>query len=212
MPKSARIDPSARLGPGCTVEDAAVVEAGAEVAASLTVGYGAVVGAGARVTQTVPPYGRVAGSPARVVGLVETASGRALPGGSRAIDVAVKRDALGALTFLEEKNGLPFVPRRYFTLSELPDGGLRGAHAHRVCQQYFACLAGAVSLGLDDGTARAVVRLERPEQGLHVPAGVWVTVFQPAAGTALLVLASEPYLESDYVRRYADFRALKGLS
>jgi acetyltransferase-like isoleucine patch superfamily enzyme len=50
------------------IEDNADIGMGAVLLPGLTVGRGAIVGAGAVVTHDVPPYAKVAGNPARVIG------------------------------------------------------------------------------------------------------------------------------------------------
>jgi hypothetical protein len=51
--------------------------------------------------------------------------------------------------------------------------------------------------------------LDRPDQVLIVPPGLWrdFTALEP--GTTLMVLASDPYEEADYIRDYNDFLAFK---
>jgi acetyltransferase-like isoleucine patch superfamily enzyme len=50
------------------IDDDADIGMGAILLPGITVGRGAIVGAGAVVTHDVPPYGKVAGSPARLIG------------------------------------------------------------------------------------------------------------------------------------------------
>ncbi len=57
------------------IERDAWIGAGAVILPNVTVGEGAVVGAGAVVTRDVPPYTKVAGVPARVVGTVTPPEG-----------------------------------------------------------------------------------------------------------------------------------------
>jgi acetyltransferase-like isoleucine patch superfamily enzyme len=50
------------------VEDDADIGMGAALLPGVTIGRGSIVGAGAVVTRDVPPFAKVAGSPARVIG------------------------------------------------------------------------------------------------------------------------------------------------
>ncbi|MBX7116570.1 MAG: WxcM-like domain-containing protein [Myxococcaceae bacterium] len=202
--------------PKTHVYKGASIGANATILPGLTIGPGAMVGAGAVVTKDVPPYAIVTGNPARIVAtagpkgplevLPATFTGE-LPGGSRFVKVPVVESARGLLSFLELKSGLPFLPHRYFTLSRLPDGGMRGNHSHRTCHQFFSCLEGTVRIALDDHRTRADVLLDGAKQGLHVPPGVWVTLFGAQPSTVVLVLASDAYDEADYIRTYEDFVA-----
>lgn len=206
-----RVGRNAILGSNCQLDPEVFVGERAEIANGLRVGFGAHIEPGAVVLQPVPPWSRVAGAPASIVEIQGAApAGDKLLSGARYVSVPVQRSPAGTLTFLEESNGLPFLPKRYFTLSEMPPGGVRGSHAHRRCMQYFACLFGTVAFVLDDGRERQWVRLSAPERGLFVPTGIWVTVLQ-SQGAAVMVLASEAYDESDYIRDYLEFRRSKGL-
>ena len=65
---------------------------------------------------------------------------------------------------------------------------------------------------LDDGVNKRTVLLNRPFYGLHVPPGIWAAEQGFSSGSICLVLASEGYLEDDYIRGYEDFiKYRKGL-
>lgn len=59
--------------------------------------------------------------------------------------------------------------------------------------------------GADGG--KVVVSLDDPQKGLLVPAHLWREMFDFSPDAMLLVLASGPYAESDYIRNYEDFLA-----
>jgi hypothetical protein len=83
--------------------------------------------------------------------------------------------------------------------------GRRGGHAHRTLEQVIVCLAGALTVDLDDGEAKACQELKRPWVGLYIPPMIWISTGDFAAGTVYVVLASDVYDESDYYRSYGDF-------
>jgi len=58
---------------------------------------------------------------------------------------------------------------------------------------------------LDDGTQRSVVHLNRPWKGLHIPPSIWAAEINFDAGSVCLVLASDYYDESDYLRDYDEY-------
>jgi dTDP-4-dehydrorhamnose 3,5-epimerase-like enzyme len=113
----------------------------------------------------------------------------------------------GNLTAAEVGRDLPFVPKRYFLVMQVPSDETRGAHAHRRCAQYLTCIAGACSVVVDDGRARQEVRLDDPCVGLYVPPKVWAIQYRYTRDAVLLVLASDPYDPDDYVRDYEAFLA-----
>jgi UDP-2-acetamido-3-amino-2,3-dideoxy-glucuronate N-acetyltransferase len=118
-------------------------------------------------------------------------------------------EARGHLTFGELGRGLPFAPRRFFVISEVPRGDIRGEHAHRELHQFLLCLAGSVVVDVDDGAARRTVVLDSIEVGLHLAPMVWASQHDYSADAILLVLASAEYDPGDYIREYDRFLAEK---
>jgi acetyltransferase-like isoleucine patch superfamily enzyme/dTDP-4-dehydrorhamnose 3,5-epimerase-like enzyme len=203
-----------------------VIRAGASIGANatilcgLTVGRRAMVGAGAVVTRSVPPYAVVVGNPARIVRYVQAvdASRAAAPAtapatgevplGVRGVTLErrpVIRDMRGNLTAREVGQGLPFVPRRYFIVHDVPTKEVRGEHAHRTLHQVLVCIRGSVTVLVDDGAHRQETVLDSPELALHVPPMVWCVQYKYTPDAALLVLASDPYDPDDYIRDYDQF-------
>ena len=118
-------------------------------------------------------------------------------------------DERGALSFAEIGDGLPFEPKRFFLVHDAPAGATRGGHAHRRCAQYLIAVSGSVAVVLDDGGSKAEYLLERPDQALHVPAGIWGEQRYLGNDSCLLVLASDPYDPSDYLTDYSAFLAFR---
>jgi UDP-2-acetamido-3-amino-2,3-dideoxy-glucuronate N-acetyltransferase len=205
----------------------AVVRAGASIGANATIlpgveiGRGAMVGAGAVVTRSVPPHAVVTGNPARIQGYVESpAPGKEAPEaateqpGSSPLGVegvhlqrfAEFSDLRGKLTAGElPSDGIPFVPRRWFLVYDVPSREVRGEHAHHVCHQFLLCVSGRVNVAVDDGTHRGEVLLDAPTVGVYVPPLVWASQYRYDDDAVLLVLASHPYDADDYIRQYDDF-------
>lgn len=65
--------------------------------------------------------------------------------------------------------------------------------------------SGAFTVVLDDGTNKKAFTLNRPYQGLLVKPGIWRTLTDFSSGSICMVLASEKYDESDYIRDYEAF-------
>ena len=90
---------------------------------------------------------------------------------------------------------------------------MRGEHAHRACEQFLVCLRGSVSVLVDDGHDRARVVLDRPRpRPATCPPMVWGTQYKYSADAVLLVLASQPYDDDDYIRDYDEFIQLAQFS
>jgi UDP-2-acetamido-3-amino-2,3-dideoxy-glucuronate N-acetyltransferase len=128
--------------------------------------------------------------------------------GVRGVDIyrfpSVK-DPRGDLTVGEFENDFPFRPKRYFIISGVPSGEIRGEHAHKQCHQFLICAYGHCSVTVDDGTTRLEVVLDKPSMGLYVPPMIWGRQWQYSADAALLVFASEHYDPNDYIREYSAF-------
>lgn len=123
----------------------------------------------------------------------------------RIIELPKITDPRGNLTFLEGGKHIPFEIKRVFYLYDVPTGGDRGAHAHKSLHQFLICLSGSFDVQLDDGKERRVVHLNRPWKGLHIPPMIWASEVSFDPGSVCLVMASDVYNESDYIRNYDEF-------
>jgi dTDP-4-dehydrorhamnose 3,5-epimerase-like enzyme len=180
------------------------------------------VGAGAVVTRDVPAHAIVVGNPARVMGFVngegkgrmerlsleDSASSALRVRGARIIDVPVITDERGTLSFGQVGDHLPFTPLRYFAITDVGPGMVRGEHAHRTDDEFLVCLRGSFKMVLDDGRARDEIVVDSPKRGLYIPALTWRVQHSYAPNTVVLVLASKLYSEEDYIRDYAEFRKM----
>jgi hypothetical protein len=94
-----------------------------------------------------------------------------------------------------------------YYLHGVPSGGARGGHAHRNLEQLLIPVAGSLQVLLDDGEKQEVVNLHKPNVGLHLRSMVWRELIGFDEGTICLVLASEHFDESDYIRDYKAFQS-----
>jgi dTDP-4-dehydrorhamnose 3,5-epimerase-like enzyme len=117
-------------------------------------------------------------------------------------------DLRGSLIVGELGSQVPFEPRRVFIVHNVPTRHVRGEHAHRVQHQFIVCLKGACTLVVDDGRVREKVVLDAPTIGVHVPPLVWSTQYGFSPKAMVLVLASDKYDPSEYIRDYAEFQRL----
>jgi dTDP-4-dehydrorhamnose 3,5-epimerase-like enzyme len=117
------------------------------------------------------------------------------------------RDERGALAALE-LSAVPFEPKRIFTVYDVPSESVRGAHAHRECQQFLVCVAGRLTCLVDDGESSDEIDMDGPSIGVHIPRLVWGTQWRYSRDAVLLVIASHPYDAADYIRDYDEFLAI----
>ena len=114
-------------------------------------------------------------------------------------------DERGSLVALEAGKSVPFEIKRVYYLFATKDGVSRGFHAHKKLQQMAVCVAGKCRMVLDDGQTREEAWLDSPTKGLLVNDLVWHEMHDFSSDCVMLVLASEHYDESDYLRNYAEF-------
>ncbi len=208
---------------GIFVESGASIGANATLLPGVRVGQDAMVGAGAVVTKDVPARAIVVGNPARISGYVDVSRNPDLPtSSSQATNVELGQirsfssasalirlpevtDLRGKLSFAEIGQFLPFAPERYFLVYDVPSEEVRGEHAHRDCHQFLICVRGSVTVITDNGHHKDQIEINRPSIGLHIPPLVWGIQFKYSSDAVLMVLASQKYDPSDYIRNYDEF-------
>jgi hypothetical protein len=131
-------------------------------------------------------------------------------GTARLIELPVVTDPRGDLTFVEGGRHLPFEIRRVYYLYNVPVDSSRGGHAHRDLEQVIFALSGSFRITVDDGHTRVEYVLRNPRQGLYISRLIWREMDMFSQGAVCMVLASQPYDETDYYRSYDDF--LKAVS
>lgn len=114
-------------------------------------------------------------------------------------------DERGQLVALEEFKDIPFQIRRVYYMYDTVDGVTRGSHAHKCLQQILICIHGSCKIRLNDGCEEQIVLLDKPYDGLYISNNMWREMFDFSPDAVLLVLASEVYDESDYIRDYDEF-------
>lgn len=130
--------------------------------------------------------------------------------GYRLIEQTQVMDPRGNLTVGEFPVSIPFKPKRYFIVYQVPLVEARGEHAHRECHQFLICVRGRMTVVGDDGSRREEFELDRPSVGFYMPPMTWGTQYKYSPDAVLLVFASHYYDADDYIRDYDEFLALAG--
>jgi hypothetical protein len=117
----------------------------------------------------------------------------------------------GNITIVEGLTNVPFEIKRLYYLYDIPGGEARGGHAHKNLYQLIVAASGSFDVLLDDGRNKKVVTLNRPDYGLMVVPGIWRELMEFSSGAICLVLASEKYDVTDYMREYPEFKLSKNL-
>ena len=200
----------------------ASIGANATILPGITIGKNAMVGAGSVVTKNVPSNAIVVGNPAYIIGYTNTNhlddknknqstqnnKCKSHIQNVQLIKIPLISDLRGDLSFAQINDHLPFTPKRYFIVYNVQNKEIRGEHAHKKLSQFLVCIVGNCSVMLDDGlNNREEYLLDNPGLGLLIPPLVWGVQYKYSQDAVLLVLASETYDESDYIRDYDQFLA-----
>ena len=116
----------------------------------------------------------------------------------------------GFLTAIEPNTGLPFEIKRVYTVTNTEEQNIRGFHAHKTLQQVFFAIHGKIEVMCEtqDGCIEHFM-LDTPNVGLYCGPLVWHTLTYHGSAI-LMVLASQPFNEEDYLRNYDDFKKYQG--
>lgn len=117
-------------------------------------------------------------------------------------------DSRGSLIALETFENIPFDVKRVYYIFDTLSGVSRGFHAHQNLKQVLICVKGSCRILLDDGNSKDNIILDSPQTGLLIESLVWREMHDFSEDCVLLVLASEYYDETDYIRDYDGFLEL----
>lgn len=121
------------------------------------------------------------------------------------IEFEVHGDDRGSLVALEQLHNIPFEIQRVYYMYDTGEGVRRGRHAHKQLKQILICIKGKCKILLDDGYTKEIVALDNPRRGLYLESNIWREMFDFSEDAVLMVLASELYDETDYIRDYQEF-------
>jgi hypothetical protein len=121
----------------------------------------------------------------------------------------LRDDRDGNLVVLEGIRDVPFEVKRLYYITNLENSvSIRGKHAHRNLEQVIFCIQGSFTLGLDDGNIQQKILMNKVNVGVRLGKMLWHTMEDFSSGCVLLVVASDYYNESDYIRDYEEFLQL----
>jgi ubiquinone/menaquinone biosynthesis C-methylase UbiE len=112
----------------------------------------------------------------------------------------------GTLIIGEFDKTIPFPVKRLYHITNMTDlKAVRGGHAHKKTDQVIFCVRGTFRLTLKDGEATQKIYLRNPAYGIRLGPKLWHTMTNFSKDCVIMVLASENYDESDYIRNYDEF-------
>lgn len=99
---------------------------------------------------------------------------------------------------------LPFEPKRFFYVKNVPEGTWRGGHAHHKTKQILICVKGEILvklIGADEEKEFVI----KENQSCFVDNMVWDSQRFIEKDSILLVLCSTEYESSDYILNMDEF-------
>ncbi len=114
-------------------------------------------------------------------------------------------DERGNLVVVEGNMDIPFEIKRIFYIYGSDDTVVRGQHANSLSEFVMINVSGTSKVKVDNGEESRVIELNRPRMGLYLKNNIWKDMYDFSADSILLVLASEHYDESEYIRDYQEY-------
>jgi dTDP-4-dehydrorhamnose 3,5-epimerase-like enzyme len=121
------------------------------------------------------------------------------------LNFKVMGDERGSLISLEQHSNIPFEVKRVYYIFGTKEDVNRGLHAHRNLKQVLIAVSGTCNILTDNGNNTETYLLNNPQTGLLIEGLVWREMYNFSSDCVLLVLASDYYDESDYIRDYNEF-------
>lgn len=121
------------------------------------------------------------------------------------IDLPKILDQRGNLSFIEEKNHIPFKILRAYWIYDVPGGEFRGSHAFKETEEFILALSGSFDLIIHEGKEEKKYSLNRSYYGIYLPKRTWRRLENFSTNSLALILASTTYNENDYIRDFEQF-------
>ncbi len=115
---------------------------------------------------------------------------------AKLINLETHTDNRGNLTVIE--NVFPFEMKRIFYIYGVDDSE-RGGHRHHKTVQVAICLQGSCEIFCDNGEEKSHYLLDKPSKGLLLLPEDWHKMYNFTPDAILMVVASEPFDEADYI-------------
>lgn len=126
----------------------------------------------------------------------------------RLIPIMRRTDPRGALGIAQHPEHVPFPIARMFYTAGVPAGARRGGHAHRTLEEFLLVPVGRVHVRAEWAGSVVEAELDATSAGFYLPPMTWLDLSDYDDGTVVVVLASAPFDEADYIRDRAEFDRL----
>ncbi|MBI1837992.1 MAG: FdtA/QdtA family cupin domain-containing protein [Flavobacteriia bacterium] len=112
------------------------------------------------------------------------------------IELKTFTDIRGSLTVIE--NEIPFSIKRIFYIYNVDDS-VRGGHRHQKTVQAAFCIKGSCKIVNNNGFEVREYLLDSPTKCLIIQPEDWHEMCEFSKDAILMVLASENYIQEDYI-------------
>lgn len=118
-------------------------------------------------------------------------------------------DHRGNLSFIQNRQHLPFDIARTYWIYDVPGGERRDGHAFRTQHEVIVALSGSFDVVINNGIEEQRFHLSRSYYGLYIPPMTWRELDNFSTNSVALVISSTLYDENDYIRDFSQFKKLK---
>jgi dTDP-4-dehydrorhamnose 3,5-epimerase and related enzymes len=114
-------------------------------------------------------------------------------------------DDRGKLVVVEGMKDIPFEIKRIFYIYGSDTTVVRGQHANRRSEFVLINVSGSSKVRVRDGKKDEVFVLDKPHTGIYLPKMLWKDMYDFSEDSILLVLSSEVYDNSEYIRDFDEY-------
>jgi hypothetical protein len=104
-----------------------------------------------------------------------------------------------------EFSDLPWKPERIYWLQDFKHEISRGNHAHKELSQVLIMVNGSLTLDLYQGKTHERIFFSRDMGQILLQPGTWRVITSASEDAILLVAASHPFSEDDYIRDWDEY-------
>lgn len=116
-----------------------------------------------------------------------------------------KGDTRGRLVVIEALKDIPFEIKRIFYIYGSTCDVIRGQHANRKSEFVLINVCGSSKVRIYDGKSEEIFVLDKPHTGIYIPKMVWKDMYDFSKDSILLVIASEHYDATEYIKDFNTF-------